>query len=133
MGMLLADNHEIIRGAVRKLLETRADLHVVAEASTGREALEMVLETKPNIAILDYRLPGFSGRDLIVAIKQELPNVEVLIYTMIDSPETMLAVLRAGAIGFVHKTGTERHLFAAIDALAGQQPYFTSTIADGAG
>ena len=130
MRILIADDHAIIRQGVRMLLEARGDLHVVAEASTGLEALEMALETRPDIAIVDYLLPELSGRDVTVALKQALPNIEVLIYTMHDSNEVMLDALQAGAKGFVPKAETERHLFAAIDALSVRRPYFPGTITD---
>jgi DNA-binding NarL/FixJ family response regulator len=115
---------------VRTLLETRGDLRVVAEASTGREALAMARETKPQIAIIDYSLPELNGRDLTVELKKELPKIEVLIYTMHDREEMILEVLQAGARGFVLKSDTERHLFAAIDALSVHRPYFSGAISE---
>ena len=62
--IMLADDHDIIRRGVRTLLETRGNLQVVAEASTGREALAVARDVKPDIAILDYSLPELNGRDL---------------------------------------------------------------------
>jgi DNA-binding NarL/FixJ family response regulator len=128
--IMIADDHDIIRRGVRTLLETRGNIRVVAEASTGREALELALETKPDIAIVDYSLPELNGRDLTVELKRELPKIEVMIYTMHDREEMILEVLQAGARGFVLKSDTERHLFAAIDALAIRRPYFSGAISE---
>jgi DNA-binding NarL/FixJ family response regulator len=128
--IMIADDHDIIRRGVRTLLETRGDIRVVAEASTGREALTLARETKPDIAILDYSLPELNGRDLTVELKRELPKIEVLIYTMHDREEMILEVLQAGARGFVLKSDTERHLFAAIDALSVRRPYFSGAISE---
>jgi len=130
MRLLIADDHDVTRQAVRTLLEARGDLHVVAEASTGREALAMALKSRPDIAIVDWRLPELSGLDVTVALKKELPTIEVLIYTTRNGPEIMLEALRAGAKGLVLKAETERHLLAAIDALSVHRPYFPGTITD---
>jgi len=112
------------------LIEARGDLRVVAEASTGREALALALETKPDIAIIDYALPELNGRDLTVALKKELPKLEVLIYTIHNREEAIVEVLQAGARAFVLKSDTERHLLAAIDALSLRRPYFSGAISE---
>jgi DNA-binding NarL/FixJ family response regulator len=127
---MIVDDHDIIRRGVRTLLETRGDVRVVAEASTGWEALAIAGETKPQIAIIDYSLPELNGRDLTVELKRELPKIEVLIYTMYDREEMILEVLQAGARGFVLKSETEQHLFAAIDALSVHQPYFSGAVSE---
>jgi DNA-binding NarL/FixJ family response regulator len=128
--LLVADDHDIIRRGLRALLETRPDLRVVAEASTGREALAMAIETRPDIMIVDYILPELNGRDLTIALKKELPRIEVLIYTMHDRQELIIEALRAGARGFVLKSDTDRHLFAAIDALSVGRSYISGVISD---
>jgi len=128
--IMLADDHDIIRRGVRTLLETRGNLQVVAEASTGREALAVARDVKPDIAILDYSLPELNGRDLTLELKKEHPRIEILIYTMHDREEMILEVLQAGARGFVLKSDTERHLFAAIDALSIHRPYFSGAISE---
>jgi len=127
---MIADDHDILRRGVRMLIEARGDLRVVAEASTGREALALALETKPDIAIIDYALPELNGRDLTVALKKELPKLEVLIYTIHNREEAIVEVLQAGARAFVLKSDTERHLLAAIDALSLRRPYFSGAISE---
>ena len=128
--ILIADDHDIIRRGVRALLETRSDLQVVAEASTGREALAAARETLPDIAIIDYSLPELNGYDLTVTMKRELPRTEILIYTMYDRESMILGALRAGARGFILKSETEEHLFAAINALAIHRPYFSGGVSE---
>lgn len=128
--ILIADDHDVIRRGVRALLETRSDLQVVAEASTGREALAQARKTMPDIAILDYSLPELNGYDLTVTLKRELPRTEILIYTMYDRESMILGVLRAGARGFILKSETEEHLFAAINALSIHRPYFSGGISE---
>jgi DNA-binding NarL/FixJ family response regulator len=128
--ILIADDHDVIRRGVRALLETRADLQVCAEAANGRDALAAAREHRPDIAILDYSLPEMNGYDLTVALKREIPRLEILIYTMYDRESLILDVLRAGARGFILKSETEDHLFAAINALALHRPYFSGGVSE---
>jgi DNA-binding NarL/FixJ family response regulator len=128
--ILIADDHDVIRRGVRALLETRPDLQVCAEAANGRDALTAAREHKPDIAILDYSLPEMNGYDLTVTLKREMPSVEILIYTMYDRESLILDVLRAGARGFILKSETEDHLFAAINALALHRPYFSGGVSE---
>lgn len=128
--VLIADDHDVVRRGVRTLLETRPNLHVVAEASNGRAALEEARATKPDIAVIDYSLPELNGLDLTSALKREFPRIEVLIYTMHDREDLVLEVLRAGARGYVLKSDTEKHLIAAIDALSIHRPYFSGVISE---
>jgi DNA-binding NarL/FixJ family response regulator len=126
--VLIADDHDVIRRGVRALLETRPNFQLVAEAANGREALNAARESKPDIAILDYSLPELNGYELTVALKREFPRVEILIYTMYDRESMVLDVLRAGARGFILKSDPAEHLFAAVDALASHQPYFSGSV-----
>ena len=86
---------------MRTVIEAQGHHEVVAEATTGVDALLAARETSPDIAIFDYALPGMNGRDLTLAIKREVPRTEILIYTMLDHEELIMAMLRAGARGFV--------------------------------
>ncbi len=128
--ILIADDHDVIRRGVRTLIESRANLQVVAEASSGREALELAKETSPDIAIIDYSMPGLNGLDLTYQLKREVPRVEILIYTMHDREDMIVEVLRAGARGFVLKSDSEKHLFAALDALSIRRPYFSGAVSE---
>ncbi|MGZ8337009.1 MAG: response regulator, partial [Allosphingosinicella sp.] len=128
--ILIADDHDVIRRGIRGLLDDRPELQIVAEAADGREALNQARATQPDIAILDYSLPKLNGYDLTVALKRELPRVEILIYTMYDRESLILDVLRAGARGFILKSETEEHLLAAINALSIHRPYFSGGVSE---
>src|SRR4051794_17441656 len=123
--VLIADDHDVVRRGLRNFLETHSHLHVVAEAADGRTALAEGRATKPDIAIIDFSLPELNGLELTLALKRELPAVEVLIYTMHDREDMVRDAVRAGARGYVLKSDTERHLLAAIDALSIHRPYFS--------
>jgi DNA-binding NarL/FixJ family response regulator len=128
--IMIVDDHDSVRRGVRQLVESRPYYQVVAEASDGRIALELAHESTPDIAILDYSLPGLNGLDLAHALKREMPRVEILLYTMHDREEIIMDVLRAGVRAFVLKSDSERHLLAALDALSIHRPYFSGAISE---
>lgn len=128
--VLIADDHDVVRRGMRTVLEARPNLQVVAEAADGRTALEEARATQPDIAIIDYSLPELNGLDLTLALKRDVPGIEVLIFTMHDREELVLEVLRAGARGYVLKSDTERHLLAAVDALSIRRPYFSGVVSE---
>ena len=128
--ILIADNHDVLRRGVRNLVESRPNLKVVAEATTGPDALSAARETAPDIVIIDYDLPGMNGLELATALKRELPWVEILVYTVHDQEDIVMGMLRAGARGFVLKSDSGQHLSAAIDALSVHQTYFSSSVSE---
>ena len=128
--IIIVDDHDAVRRGVRQLLETKPYYQVVGEAPDGRSALELARETRPDIAILDYSIPELNGFDLAHALKREFPRIEILVYTMHDREEIIMAVLRAGVRGFILKSDAERHLIAALDALSIHRPYFSGAISD---
>lgn len=128
--ILIADDHDLVRRGLRTLLETKPNLEIVAETSTGREALDAARATAPDIAILDYSLPELNGLDLTIELRRALPLVEVLIYTMHEREELIIEAFEAGARAFVLKTDSERHLLAAIDAVSIRRPYFSGAICE---
>lgn len=128
--ILIADDHEAIRRGLKSFVETRPEWRVVAEASDGRQALELARQTRPDIAILDYSLPLMNGLDLTRAIKHDFPRTEILIFTMHDREDIVTAVLRAGARAYVLKSDSEQHLLAALDALAIGRPYFSCEVSE---
>ena len=127
---MIADDHDLIRRGVRTLLEQRPNWQVVAEATTGREALQLARDTVPDIAIIDYSLPELNGRDLTVELHRVLPRLEILIYTMHDREDMILDVLQAGARGFVLKSDSEQDLLSAVDALSVHRPFFSGSISE---
>jgi len=126
--VMIVDDHEALLRGVRGLLESRPNYHIVAEALDGQEALEAARATQPDIAVIDYMLPEMNGLELTRALKQEFPRIEILLYTMYEREGPILEVLRAGARGCVFKSDSEKHLLAALDALAIHRPYFSSVL-----
>lgn len=126
--IVLADDHEAIRLGVRSMLAAHPDWRVIGEASNGRDALEIIRSTQPDIAILDYSLPMMNGLELTRVIKKEMPRVEVLIFTMHDREDVLAELLTAGARGYLLKSDASKHLVAAVEALAIRRPYFSGNV-----
>lgn len=124
--ILLADDHVLMRRGMRNLLETETDWEVCGEAATGREAVEMAVNLKPDIAVLDLSMPDLNGLEATREILQKVPQMEVLIFTMHETEELMREVLASGARGCVLKTDIEQHLVAAVRAVLQHSLYFSS-------
>ena len=123
--ILIADDHAMIRQGLRKLIEEQKDWEVCAEASTGRQAVELTVKLRPQIVILDLAMPELNGLEATRQIKKVLPNTEILIFTMHETQELTQDVLSAGAQGYLLKSDATRHIVAAVHALAEHKPYFT--------
>src|SRR5690349_6468943 len=124
--ILIADDHEVVRSGLRKILESQPSWEVVAEAGDGKDAISKATETKPDVAVLDYSLPLINGIEATRQIRARLPKTEVLIFTMHDNEALIEELLRAGARGYLLKSDAKLHLIAAIEALAIHKPFFTS-------
>lgn len=130
LDILLADDHDVVRRGLREVLESRADWRVCGEAANGREAVELALKLRPDVAVLDLSMPELSGLEATRRIRKALPETEVLIFTMHDAEQLVREVLAAGARGYVLKSDAARHLVAAVDALAQHKPFVTSRVAE---
>jgi len=125
--IIVADDHEFIRRGVRGLLEARG-WTVVAEATNGREAIEVTANLLPDVVILDIAMPLLNGLDAARQIRKRAPNTEILILSMHDSEELVRSVLGAGIKGYVLKSDAANNLVAAVETLARHKPFFTSNI-----
>ena len=104
--VLLADDHAVVRKGIREFLEEAGDIQVVAEANGGAEALRLIKEDPPDVAVLDIRMPEMTGVEATHHIKAHFPDVRVLILTSYDDDPYVFALLQAGADGYVLKTAS---------------------------
>src|SRR5438067_2440467 len=116
--VLLADDHALVREGTRRLLETEDDVEVVAEAASGEEAIEAVQRLRPNIAIMDIAMPGIGGIEATRIIKVHCPETAVLVLSAYDDEPYLLALLEAGAAGFLLKNVHGQELINAIRAVS---------------
>jgi DNA-binding NarL/FixJ family response regulator len=128
--ILVADDHDIVRRGLTRLLEERAGWSVCAEAANGREAVELALEHRPAVAVLDLTMPELNGLEATRRIRQALPDTEVLIFTMHESEELVRNVLAAGARGYLLKSDAARQLVPAVESLAQRKPFFAGRISE---
>ena len=121
--VLLADDHHVVRHGLRLLIDAEPDLTVVAEAGDGIDAVQAVLETDVDLAILDVSMPRMTGINAAREILGARPNVRVLMLSMHDSTEYLFEALRAGASGYVLKSGVDRDLIEACRAAMRDEPF----------
>ena len=112
--VLLADDHRIVRQGIRQLLESAKDIEVIAEAGDGEEAQTLIQQLKPDVAVLDIQMPKATGIEVTRWLRARLPEVGVLILTAYDDDPYVMAVLQAGANGYVLKTATMEDLIQAV-------------------
>ena len=117
--LLLAEDHALVREGLRNMLESEPDLEVVGEATNGLEALELCRELKPNLVLMDVRMPQMDGLEATRRIKEELPTTSVLVVTSNESPEYLLDAVRAGAAGYVLKEATRGELLDSVRRVLG--------------
>ena len=125
MRVLIADDHGIVRSGLRKLLESEDGIEVVAEAGDGREARDRAIAERPDLAILDVKMPGMGGLEATRAIRESAPEVSVLMLSMHDEDRYLFEALKAGASGYVLKRAADRELIDAIRAVERGEPFLT--------
>jgi DNA-binding NarL/FixJ family response regulator len=112
--ILLADDQALVRGGFRMILEAEPDLQVVGEAADGSEVVERALETRPDVVLMDVRMPALDGIEATRRLLAALPATRVLILTTFDLDEYVVDAFRAGASGFLLKTAPPQQLVAAV-------------------
>jgi DNA-binding NarL/FixJ family response regulator len=114
--IVLADDHAVVRSALRMLLDAKAGLEVVGEASDVAESLHKVRDYKPNVLVLDLSVPGGSSLAAIPALREASPDTAIVVLTMQDEPACARAALRAGALGFALKEAADSEPIEAVHA-----------------
>jgi DNA-binding NarL/FixJ family response regulator len=116
--VLLVDDHAVLRGGLKALLNLEPDLDVAGEAGTGEEAIELARTVRPDVIVMDLAMPGIGGLDATRQITAENAESRVLILTSQAEEEYLLPVLEAGGSGYVHKTNADEDLINAIRTVA---------------
>ncbi|HEY2221316.1 response regulator transcription factor [Actinomycetospora sp.] len=116
--VVLADDQAVVRDGLAMLLSAADDLEVVATAADGTRAVEVVLAERPDVALVDLRMPGLDGAEVTATVRGDAPEVRVLILTTYADDDAVLPALRAGAAGYLTKDTTGEALLAAIRTVA---------------
>jgi DNA-binding NarL/FixJ family response regulator len=121
--ILLADDHTIVRGGLRLVLDANPDLEVVAEVSDGAEAVERALADDVDLAILDVAMPRMTGLQAAAELARRRPELRILMLSMHDNEQYFFEALKAGASGYVLKTAANRDLIEACRAAMRGEPF----------
>jgi DNA-binding NarL/FixJ family response regulator len=121
--LVVADDHALVREGLRTMLAGEPDFEVVGEAKDGREALELCRRLRPDLVLMDARMPEMDGLAATQAIKTEYPAIHILMLSTYANPDYMLEAVRAGATGYVIKDATKHDLVSAMrEVLSGRHP-----------
>ncbi|MGW6021342.1 response regulator [Streptomyces sp. NPDC055099] len=127
--VLLADDEAMIRAGIRAILGTADDIEVVAEAADGREAVDLALRHRPDVCLLDIRMPRFDGLQAAAELHKLAPETVVAMLTTFSEDEYIASALGSGAAGFLLKSGAPRDLIAGVQAVADGGAYLSPSIA----
>jgi DNA-binding NarL/FixJ family response regulator len=127
--VLIADDHELVRDGLKRILASTPDLEVAAEAANGDEALQLVRAQDFDIALIDMSMPGLSGIDLIKRLKIEKPALRLLVLSMHGEHQYAARALKAGAAGYLNKDSAGEQLLAALRKVASGGVHITEAAA----
>ena len=126
--LLLVDDHEVVRLGLKALLQRYPQFEVVGEAGTAREAIEQAARIKPNVVLMDIRLPGPSGIEACEEITRVNPDIKVIILTSYAEDEMLFSAIRAGASGYVLKQIGGEDLIKAIESVGRGEAMLDSAV-----
>lgn len=127
--VLLVDDHAVVRQGIRDFLESDPQIRIVAEADTGATAWSLIERCPPDVAVIDIRMPGLTGIELTRRIKERRPEVRVLILSAYDDEPYIMALVRAGADGYILKTAQGDDLVRAVKRVFANKGAFDPDIA----
>jgi DNA-binding NarL/FixJ family response regulator len=121
--ILIADDHALVREGLRTMLSGEDGLQVIAEANNGQQALDLCRELRPDLVLMDVRMPVMDGLQATRKIKQEMPKTSVMMVTMHENPDYLFEAVKAGAAGYVLKDASGERLLSAVrKTLEGESP-----------
>ena len=126
--VVLADDHVFVRDGIKSLLENEANIEVVGEAIDGADALEVVTANKPDLLIVDIRMPNLTGNEVVEKLRSDNNNVKIIMLSMHESEEYVLKSIKAGADGYLLKGSSKDEFLKALHTVANGGKYFGGDI-----
>lgn len=130
LSILIADDHAVVREGLKQILTELEDPVALTEASHGQEVLEKIHQSRFDIILLDISMPGMNGLEILKQIKNEKPEISVLILSMYPEEQYAVRALKAGASGYLTKESAPQELIQAIQRIASGRKYITPTLAE---
>jgi DNA-binding NarL/FixJ family response regulator len=127
--LLIADDHPVFRQGLQAMLDSNEQFEVIAEAADGDQAVTSTLELKPDVVLMDLRMPGLNGIDATRRILKTSPDTRVLVLTMFEDDDSVFAAMRAGARGYLLKGSEQDEVLRAIRSVASGEAIFGPAIA----
>jgi DNA-binding NarL/FixJ family response regulator len=127
--VVLADDHPVVRSGLRALLSSVDGITVVAEATTGREAIDATIEHRPDVLLVDLQMPDLNGIAATREVLQTVPDVAVLVLTMFHDDESVVSAMRAGARGYILKGAGQEDIVRAVRGVAAGEAIFGQNVA----
>lgn len=125
---IIADDHQIFREGVKLVLEDDPSLKLLGEASSGIELMEMLIRLKPDIILMDVKMPGMDGLEATKEIKKLYPRIRILILTMYDDPQFIIHLLQAGANGYLLKNSNAEEIKISMHSVHETGSYFSELV-----
>ena len=126
--LLLVDDHPLVRDGLKARLDATGHLHVVGEAGSGEEALELAEQLRPDLVMVDVSMKGMNGIEFTLRLRERLPEMKVMVLSMYDKAEYVVSAVRAGASGYVLKDTPVVGIIAAIETIAAGGNHFDPTV-----
>ncbi|MGZ5325345.1 MAG: response regulator [Solirubrobacterales bacterium] len=131
--VVLCDDHEIVREAIKARMANESGVEIVGEAADGDECIERVLELQPDVGIIDIELPGIDGIEVTRKILEARPETKVIVFTAHAQPDLLSLAMRAGASGYVLKSAPPEDIARAVETVAGGDTFVGTDLKTGAG
>jgi len=127
--VLVADDHHVVRSGIAASIGLEDDLSVVAEADSGEQAIAQYRASKPDVVLMDLRLPGMNGIEATAALMREAPEARVIMFTTYEGDEDIYRAVQAGARGYLLKSAPREELLSAIRSVAAGERYLPPALA----
>jgi two-component system, NarL family, invasion response regulator UvrY len=128
--VLLADDHDIVRAGLRRIIEDSGDIAVVAEAADGRDAIQQIQQSPPDVAVVDISMPGLDGLEVLAQMHHYYPQLPILILTMHEEEQYVVRAIAAGAKGYLTKRSAPEQLVKAIRKVQAGGSYLSDSAAE---